>query len=190
MGTALWIAIGVVVVVIVLLVLYLWVSYNSFVTLRARVDEAWKDITVQFERRAELMPSLAGSVRSYADHEKAALDAIESARAESLAATTPAEASAAEDHVQRALRSVFAVSESFPQLQASPEFLQLQGDLVEAEERIQASRRFYNGGVRELNTKIERFPNSVFARRAHAGRREFFEAADVAARAQPPRIQF
>jgi LemA protein len=190
MGTALWISIGVVVVLIVLLVLYLWVSYNSFVTLRARVDEAWSDITVQVHHRAELIPNLVQAIQGVADHETAAFDAMTTARSESLAATDPAEASVAENHVQQAVKSLFAVSEAFPQLQASPAFLQLQGDLAESQDRIQASRRFYNGGVREFNTKIQTFPNSMFARRQKSGQREFFDAADVAAVSEPPRVQF
>lgn len=190
MGTALWISLGVVVVLVVLLALFLWVSYNSFVTLRTRVDEAWRDISVQLARRAELIPSLTAAVRPYADHERAAFDAVETARGESLAATTPADASVAEIHLQQALKSVFGVADSFPQLQASPEFLQLQGELVEAEERIRAARRFYNGGVRELNTKRQVFPNTVFARRLGDGQHEFFEASDVTAKAAPPRVQF
>ncbi len=190
MGTALWVSIGVVVVLVVLLVLYLWVAYNSFVTLRARVDEAWGDITVQLQRRADLIPNLTDTVRGYADHEKAVFEAISTARAESIAATTPADASVAENHVQQALKSTFAVAEAFPVLLASPDFLQLQGDLVDTQDKIQASRRFYNGGVREFNTKIQTFPNNLFARRLKYGKREFFEAADVAAISEPPRVQF
>ena len=102
-------------------------------------------------------------------HEKSVFDALATARSESLAATTPAEASVAENHVQQALKSIFAVAEAFPQLQASPSFLQLQGDLVDAQDKIQASRRFYNGGVREFNTKIQVFPNNLFARRPAFG---------------------
>jgi LemA protein len=190
MGTAVWISIAVVVLLIVLLALYLWVTYNSLVTLRQRVDEAWSDIAAQLRRRADLIPNLTGMVSSYATHEKAVFGAVTVARDESLSASTPAEASVAENHMQQALRSVFSSAESFPQLQASPEFLQLQADLVDTEDRIQASRRFYNGGVREFNNKITVFPNSLFARRLGFGPREFFEAADIAAIAQPPRIQF
>lgn len=190
MGTAFWVSIGVVAVLIVLLVLYLWVTYNSFVTLRVRVDEAWSDITVQLKRRADLIPNLIETVRGYADHEKTVFEAVTTARAESLAATNPADASVAENHVQQALKSIFAVAEAYPQLQASPNFLQLQGDLVDTEDKIQASRRFYNGGVREFNTKIQVFPNNVFAGRLKFSKREFFEAADLAAISEPPRVQF
>jgi LemA protein len=189
MGTAAWISIGVVAVLIVLFLLYLWVSYNSLVTLRARVDEAWRDITVQMQRRAELVPRLVESVRGSATHEKAVFDSVESARAETVSAATPGEATVAENHMQQALKSVFGVAEAFPQLQASQQFLQLQGDIVDTEDRIQQSRRFYNGGVREFNTKVQVFPNRLFARRV-GGQREFFEASDVVAISEPPRVQF
>ncbi|MGT2425010.1 LemA family protein [Amnibacterium kyonggiense] len=190
MQTGAWIAIGVIVLLIVLLALYLWVTYNSLVTLRARVDEAWRDIVAQLQRRAELVPTLTGAVQGYADHEKTVFEAVDRARAESLAAATPADASAAESHMQQALRSVFAVAEAFPQLQASPDFLQLQGDIADTEDRIQGSRRFYNGGVREFNTKVQVLPSKLFARRPGFGPREFFEAGDATAVAQPPRVQF
>lgn len=190
MGTAVWISIAVVVLLIVLLALYLWVSYNALVTLRTRVDEAWNDIEQQVRRRSELIPQLSDAVHGYAAHEKAVFDALGTARDESLSAATPPEASVAETHVQQALRSLFGVASSFPQLQASPDFLQLQGDLSDTEERIQGSRRFYNGGVREFNTRIQVFPNNLFARRLGFHGREFFETGDVAAVAQPPRIQF
>src|ERR1700712_2501728 len=115
MGTAVWISIAVAALLIVLLALYLWVSYNSLVTLRQRVDEAWSDIARQLQRRADLIPSLTGMVSSYATHEKAVFGAVVAARDESLSATTPADASVAENHMQQALRSVFASAESFPQ---------------------------------------------------------------------------
>jgi LemA protein len=190
MGTAFWISIIVVVVLIVLLVLYLWVTYNSLVTLRMRVEEAWTDITVQLRRRADLIPSLLDTVQGYSPHEKAVFESVTTARDESLAASSPTEASVAEVHMQQALKSVFAVAEAYPQLQASPDFLQLQSDLVDTEDKIQGSRRFYNGGVREFNTKIQVFPNSLFARRLGFGQREFFEVGTLAAISQPPKVQF
>ena len=190
MGTAVWISIAVVVLLIVLLALYLWVTYNSLVTLRVRVDEAWSDITVQLRRRADLIPNLIETVRGYATHEKTVFESVTSARAESLSASTPAEATAAENHMQQALKSVFAVAEAYPRLQASPNFLQLQGDLVDTEDKIQAARRFYNGGVRELNTKIRVFPNSTFAKSKGFTEATFFETAEPAAIAEPPRVQF
>lgn len=180
----------IVVGVLVLLIGYVWITYNSLVTLRVRVDEAWSDITVQLKRRADLIPSLIETVKGYAAHEKGVFEAVTAARAETISAQGPAEASTAENHMQSALKSIFAVAEAYPQLQASQNFLQLQSELVDTENKIQASRRFYNGGVREYNTKIQVFPNTIFVRGMGFKEREFFEVEDVAAISEPPRIQF
>ncbi len=169
---------------------YLWATYNGLVTLNVRVDEAWSDITVQLKRRADLIPNLIESVKGYAAHEKGVFEAVTKARAETISAGTPAEAAVAENHMQSALKSIFAVAEAYPQLQASQNYLQLQGELVDTEDKIQASRRFYNGGVRELNTKIKVFPNTLFVRGLGFTEREFFEVADAASIAEPPRVQF
>ena len=184
------IVVGVVVLLAIIVGIYLWTTYNGLVTLNVRVDEAWSDITVQLKRRADLLPNLIETVKGYAAHEKGVFEAVTKARAESLSAGTPAEASVAENHVQSALKSVFAVAEAYPQLQTSQTFLQLQGELVDTEDRIQASRRFYNGGVRELNTKIKVFPNTLFVRGLGFNEGEFFEVTDSAAIAEPPRVQF
>ncbi|WP_066040455.1 LemA family protein [Herbiconiux solani] len=186
-----WLIPVIIVVVLVLIVgIYLWATYNALVTLKIRVDEAWSDITVQLKRRADLLPNLIETVKGYAAHEKAVFENVTKARAETLSAQGPAEASVAENHMQNALKSIFAVAEAYPQLQASQNFLQLQAEIVDTEDKVQASRRFYNGGVRELNTKIQQFPNNVFARRLGFTEREFFEVSDIAAIAEPPRVQF
>jgi LemA protein len=187
---ALIVIVIVVVVLAIIVGIYLWATYNSLVTLNVRVDEAWSDITVQLKRRADLIPNLIETVKGYATHESGVFEAVTKARAATLSAQGPAEASAAENQMQGALKSIFAVAEAYPQLQASQNFLQLQGELVDTEDKIQASRRFYNGGVRELNTKIKVFPNNVFAKRLGFTAREFFEVADAAAIAEPPRVQF
>ena len=184
------VVIGVIVVLAVIIGGYLWSTYNGLVTLNVRTDEAWSDITVQLKRRADLLPNLIETVKGYAAHEKGVFEAVTKARAESLSAGSPAEASVAENHIQSALKSVFAVAEAYPQLQASQNYLQLQGELVDTGDKIQASRRFYNGGVRELNTKIKVFPNTLFVRGLGFTEREFFEVADSAAIAEPPRVQF
>jgi len=180
----------IVVVLIAIVGIYLWATYNSLVTLNVRVDEAWSDITVQLKRRADLIPNLIESVKGYAAHERGVFESVTQARAETLSAQGPVEASVAENHMQQALKSIFAVAEAYPQLQASQNFLQLQGELVDTEDKIQAARRFYNGGVRELNTKIKVFPNNAFAKRLGFSERDFFEVADAAAIAEPPRVQF
>ena len=184
------IVIGVIVLLVVFVGIYLWSTYNSLVSLNVRVDEAWSDITVQLKRRADLIPNLIEAVKGYAAHEKAVFENVTKARAETLSASGPAEAAVAENHMQAALKSIFAVAEAYPQLQASQNYLQLQGELVDTEDKIQASRRFYNGGVRELNTKIKIFPNTLFVRGLGFKEREFFEVSDSAAIAEPPRVQF
>jgi len=186
----LWIILGIVVLLLVVIGIYLWATYNSLVTLNVRVDEAWSDITVQLKRRADLIPNLIETVKGYAAHEKQVFENVTKARAETISAQTPAEASAAENHFQAALKSIFAVAEAYPQLQANQNFLQLQAELVDTEDKIQASRRFYNGGVRELNTKIKVFPNTLFVRGLGFTEREFFEVDEPAAIAEPPRVQF
>jgi LemA protein len=186
-----WLIPVIIVVVLVAIVgIYLWATYNSLVTLKVRVDEAWSDITVQLKRRADLIPNLIESVKGYAAHEKGVFEQVTKARAETLSAQGPVEASAAENHMQQALKSIFAVAEAYPQLQASQNFLALQSELVDTEDKVQAARRFYNGGVRELNTKMQVFPNNAFAKRLGFSERAFFEVADAAAIAEPPRVQF
>jgi LemA protein len=180
----------IVVGVLALIGIYLWSTYNSLVHLKVRVDEAWSGITVQLKRRADLIPNLIETVKGYASHEKAVFENVTRARAETLTAGGPGEAGIAEGHLQQALRSLFAVAEAYPQLQASQNFLHLQQSLIDTEDKIQAARRFYNGGVRELNTKIKVFPNNLFARSLGFTEREFFEVADSAAISEPPRVQF
>ena len=186
LGIVLAIVLGLAVVVGI----YLWVTYNGLVTLNVRVDEAWSDITVQLKRRADLIPNLVDTVKGYAEHERGVFQRVTEARAATLNAHGPAEAAQAENMMQEALKSIFAVAEAYPQLQASQNFLQLQGELVDTEDKIQASRRFYNGGVRELNTRILVFPNNIFANNLGFSEREFFEVADREAISEAPRIQF
>jgi LemA protein len=180
----------IVLAVVVIAGIYLWSTYNSLVTLNVRVDEAWSDITVQLKRRADLIPNLIETVKGYAAHEKGVFEAVTKARAETLSASTPSDAAVAEGHMQSALKSIFAVAEAYPQLHASQNFLALQGELTDTEDKIQAARRFYNGGVREFNTKILVFPNNVWAKNLGFGKREFFDVADAASIAEPPRVQF
>jgi LemA protein len=184
------IVVGVVVVLLVVIGIYLWVTYNALVTLKLRVDEAWSDISVQLKRRADLIPTIVDTVKGYATHEKGVFEAVTRARSETLSAGDASSASTAEGHMQKALKSVFAVAEGYPQLQSSQNFLQLQSELVDTEDKIQSARRFYNGGVRELNTKIRVFPNSSFAKRRGFSEASFFESAEPAAIAEPPRVQF
>jgi LemA protein len=189
-GMEFLIVILVIVALVVIIGIYLWSTYNGLVKLNVRVDEAWSDITVQMKRRADLIPNLIEAVKGYAAHEKQVFENVTAARAATVNASTPAEAGKAENMMQSALKSIFAVAEAYPQLQANQNFLQLQGELVDTEDKIQASRRFYNGGVRELNTKIKVFPNTLFVRGLGFTEREFFEVDEPAAIAEPPRVQF
>jgi len=168
---AVWIIIG----VVILLAIVLWVIYNSLVTLKIRVDEAWSDITVQLKRRLDLIPNLIETVKGYAKHESGVFTAVTEARANALNATGVKETAVAENQFEGALKSLFAVAEAYPDLKASQNFSELQQELVDTEDKIQASRRFYNGGVRDLNTKIQTFPSNMIAGMFGFKNREFFE---------------
>lgn len=182
----LWIVIAIVVV----LGLFLWITYNGLVKLKIRVDEAWSDITVQLKRRLDLIPNLVNSVKGYAKHESDVFEKVTEARANALNAQGVKETAAAENMFEGALKSLFAVAESYPDLKASDNFIQLQQELVDTEDKIQASRRFYNGGVRDLNTKIQIFPNNIFAGVLGFKQREFFEVEDMAAVEKPVEVKF
>lgn len=182
----LWIVIALVVV----LGLFLWITYNGLVKLKIRVDEAWSDITVQLKRRLDLIPNLVNSVKGYAKHESDVFEKVTEARANALNAQGVKETAAAENQFEGALKSLFAVAESYPDLKANENFIQLQQELVDTEDKIQASRRFYNGGVRDLNTKIQIFPNNIFAGMLGFKQREFFEVEDMAAVEKPVEVKF
>ena len=184
------ILIGVVVVLIVALALWLWQSHRSLVAVQTRVDAAWGEIATQIQRRAELLPTVVDTVRGYATHEDGVFADVDRARAETVAASDATAASTAEGHMQKALKRVFSVAEGYPQLQSSQAFLELQSELVGTEDAIQSARRYYNGGVRELNTKVRGFPASAIAKRRGVGQTAFFETAETAAIAEPPRVQF
>jgi len=183
-----WIAVAVVVVVL-LLIIYI---YNSLVRAKVRVDEAWSDITVQLKRRYDLIPNLVESVRGYAKHEKDVFEDVTKARANALGAQTVGEAAKADNQFQQALKSLFAVAEAYPQLRASENFQNLQDEVTDTEDKIQASRRFYNGAVRDLNIKIQTFPTNIFAGMMGFKLREFFDvdANQTAAVAEPVKVDF
>lgn len=170
----LWILIGIVVVVAI----FLWVTYNGLVTLKIRVDEAWSDITVQLKRRADLIPNLINTVKGYASHEKSVFEEVTKARTEVMNAKTPRDAAKADNMLEDALKSIFAVAEAYPDLKASTNFSELQTELVDTEDKIQAARRFYNGGVRDLNTKVQLFPNNIFAGMMGFKEREFYDVEE------------
>ncbi|HSW78332.1 MAG TPA: LemA family protein [Candidatus Chromulinivoraceae bacterium] len=183
---AIWVIIG----IVVLLAIFLWTTYNGLVTLKVRVDEAWSDITVQLKRRLDLIPNLVNSVKGYAAHESGVFEKVTEARANALNAKGVKETAAAENQFEGALKSLFAVAEAYPDLKANQNFMQLQQELVDTEDKIQAARRFYNGGVRDLNTKIQIFPNNIFAGMLGFKSREFFEVEDMAQVEQPVEVKF
>ena len=191
-GKRLMIAVWIVLGIVVLLGIFLWATYNGLVTLKIRVDEAWSDITVQLKRRVDLIPNLVNTVKGYAAHETSVFEKVTEARSAIQNAKGVKEAAAGENMLEGALKSLFAVAEAYPDLKANQNFLQLQQELVDTEDKIQAARRFYNGGVRDLNTKINLFPNNIFAGMLGFKEREFFELseAEQATAEQPVNVQF
>ena len=147
--------IQIIVALVVILVLWLILTYNRFVTLRNRVKEAWADIDVQLKRRYDLIPNLVETVKGYATHERELLEKVTLARTQAMGAQTIKERGEAENFLSQTLKSLFAVSENYPQLRASENFLELQRELTDTEDKIQASRRFYNGNVRDFNTILQ-----------------------------------
>lgn len=179
-------------IIVSVILLTIVFMYNSLVRAKVRVDEAWSDITVQLKRRFDLIPNLIESVKGYAKHEREAFKEVTEARAKSLGAQTVGEVSKAENQFQSALKSIFAIAEAYPQLRASENFQQLQAEITDTEDKIQAARRFYNGGVRDLNTKIQTFPTNIFAGLMGFKLREFFEvgASESAKVADPVKVDF
>lgn len=178
--------------VIIVVLLFVWATYNGLVKLNVRVEEAWSDITVQLKRRADLIPNLVETVKGYAKHEKEAFSEVTKARSAVMEATKkgPEATAKAEGQFEGALKSLFAVAEAYPDLKANQNYLQLQQELTDTEDKIQASRRFYNGGVRDLNTKIKTFPTNVFAKKLGFAAKEFFEVEDRAAIDKPVDVKF
>jgi len=172
----LWIVLGLIVVVL----LFVWTTYNTLTKLSLRIDEAWSNISVQLKRRADLIPNLVKTVKGYAAHEGRVFSEVSAARVQVAQALLqrPTATTEAKGQFESALRSLLAVAEGYPELKANHNFLQLQEELVVTEDRIQAARRFYNSGVRALNTKIQVFPTNIVAGILGFTPREFFEVAD------------
>ncbi|HVX58526.1 MAG TPA: LemA family protein [Candidatus Saccharimonadales bacterium] len=183
-----------VIVLAVLAVIFITIGliYNGLVRSKVRVDEAWSDIEVQLKRRYDLIPNLVNTVKGYAKHEKSVFEDVTKARTQALKATTVGEAAKADNQFQEAMKSLFAVAEAYPQLRASENFQQLQEEVTDTEDKIQAARRFYNGAVRDLNIKIKVFPTNMFARQLGFTPREFFDvgADQQAAVAEPVKVDF
>lgn len=180
-------------VLLVVLIVVLISMYNSLVTLNVRTEEAWSDITVQLKRRLDLIPNLVETVKGYAKHESGVFEEVTKARANALNAKGVAETAQAENMFEQTLKNLFAVAEAYPDLKASDNFRQLQEELVDTEDKIQAARRFYNGMVRDFNTKRTVFPTNIFASLlGFRSNKEFFELdeAELAAAANPVSVKF
>lgn len=178
----------IIIAIIVVLVIWAIAVYNSLIKGRNQVDEAWSDIDVQLKRRYDLIPNLVETVKGYASHEKEVFQKVTEARAQALSAEKagdPAGVAKAENMLSGALKSLFAVSESYPELKANQNFLELQRDLTDTEDKIQASRRFYNGNVRDFNTSLQVFPRNIVASMFSFKEREFFELENEAEREKP-----
>ena len=181
-----YIIIGVVVLVVLLLIAF----YNGLVTLKNRTKEAWADIEVQLKRRYDLIPNLVNTVKGYATHESQAFEKVSAARSQAMQAGTPAQKGEAENALSGTLKSLFAISEAYPELKANTNFLELQRELSDTENKIQAARRFYNGQVRDLNTKIEKFPSNIIAGMFHFVKMDFFDLGDNDAAQNPVEVKF
>lgn len=178
---------------IVLGVILLWMVfiYNSFVQLVNRAKEAWADIEVQLKRRYDLIPNLVNAVKGYAKHESSAFENVTKARSMAMGVQGPTVAHAqAENMLTGALKSLFAISEAYPDLKANTNFLELQRELSDTENKIQAARRFYNSNVRDLNIKIESFPSYILASVFRFSKMEFFDLADNDAAQNPVEVKF
>jgi LemA protein len=179
----------IILIIIVIGLLWMWSGYNRLIKLKNQSEEAWSDIDVQPKRRYDLIPNLAETVKGYATHERELFEKVTQARAAAMGATGFADKSQAENALSQTLKSLFAVAENYPTLKANENFAKLQDELSDTENKIQASRRFYNGNVRDLNTALEQFPTNMLANWFHFTKREFFELEEEAAK-QPVAVKF
>lgn len=166
------------IIIIAVAVIILWIIaiFNGLIRLKNRTDEAWSDIDVQLKRRHDLIPNLIATVKGYAAHEKQAFESVTNARTKAISAQGIEEKAKAENALSNTLKTLFAVAEAYPDLKANANFLELQRELSDTENKIQAARRFYNGNVRDINIKIETFPSRIIAGMLGFKKREFFAA--------------
>ena len=176
----------IIVAVIIIVLAWLWFAYNRFVTLGQRVKEAWSDIDVQLKRRYDLIPNLVETVKGYAAHEAGTLEKVTEMRTRAMNATAPAEKAEAEDMLSGALKTLFAVSENYPNLKANENFLELQRQLEDTENKLQAARRFYNSVVQDLNTATQSFPGNMIANMFGFKGSDYFQLGDSDAAAKEP----
>lgn len=181
--------VSIILAIAALLVLWVIFAFNGFVRLINRAKEAWADIDVQLKRRYDLIPNLINTVKGYAAHESSTFENVTKARSAAMNATNIEEKGKAENMLSGALKSIFALSEAYPDLKANQNFLELQKELSDTENKIQASRRFYNTNVRDLNIRIESFPNNIVASVFHFKTMEFFQLEDAIAKS-PVEVRF
>ena len=187
MSSTTWLVIAFVVIVVVWII----AVYNGLVALRQRVNQSFADIDVQLKQRHDLIPNLVETVKGYAAHERGTLEAVVQARNSAVAAQGPAQQAAAENMLTGALRQLFALSESYPDLKANTNFQQLQAELTDIENKLAASRRFFNNAVQEYNTGIQRFPAALFAGMLGFAQREFFDVGEERKTLdQAPQVKF
>jgi LemA protein len=182
-----------IVILVVIVVLIIWAIsvYNGLVTMRQRVNQAFADIDVQLRQRHDLVPNLVETVKGYAAHERGTLEEVVKARNAAVTAQGPAQQAAAENQLTGALRQIFALSEAYPDLKASAQFQQLQNELADLENKIAASRRFFNNAVQEYNAGIQRFPAAMFAASFGFAPKDFFDLGpDRQAEVQAPQVKF
>jgi len=184
-----YLLIGILVVIGAIVVFVIGI-YNRLITLRTRAQEAWADIDVQLKRRYNLIPNLVETVKGYATHERELFEKVTEARSRAMNAEGVQEKEQAENMLSSTLKSLFAVSENYPDLKASQNFLELQRELRDTEDKIQAARRFYNTNVRDLNIKIETFPSSVIAKQFKFEKMDFFELETTAEERKNPEVKF
>jgi len=160
------------------IILYIWSLYNSLIRESTEIDEAWSQIDVQLKRRADLIPNIVATVKGYAKHEKGVLEEVTKARSALMKADTPAKSAAANDMLSGALKSLFAVAENYPQLKANENFLQLQKELSDTEDKVAYARQYYNTQLMEYNVKVKVFPNTIIATMFGFKEKEFFKAEE------------
>ncbi|MEO6077161.1 MAG: LemA family protein [Candidatus Andersenbacteria bacterium] len=178
-----------IIIIIVLIALYALYVYNTLIRQRNQASEAFSDIDVQLKRRHNLIPNLVETVKGYATHERATLDSVTQARAQALSAQSPTEQAQAENALSSTLKTLFAVSEQYPDLKANVNFLELQRELSDTEDKIQAAYRFYNGVVRDYNTAIETAPSNIVASMFRFTKRDFFELTNAEEK-EVPKVSF
>ena len=177
-------------VIVGLVAVWFIFAYNRFVSGRNRIAEAWSDIEVQLKRRYDLIPNIIETVKGYATHERETLESVTQARTQAMGAHTPGERTQAENMLTNTLKTLFAVSENYPDLKANVNFLDLQRELADTENKVQAARRFYNGNVRDYNILTESFPSNVIAGVFSFTKKDLFDLADNDAAQQPIKVAF